>query len=92
MICASVEIAAGPQFSPEYVYSVKQKSHLLTELIDTLPEAYREAVKLRILEGSSYQEIAGQLNIPISTVSTKIHKGKGLLLALVKSKGVLQTA
>ena len=73
--------------SPEYFYKVKQARELIQELIDRLPETYREALRLRVLEDCSYEEIAQKLNIPLNTVSTKIHKAKKLLAVIFKEKG-----
>jgi RNA polymerase sigma-70 factor (ECF subfamily) len=66
--------------NPEYVYSGLETREILNSLINRLPEAYREPLRLRILEDYSYEEIASQLKVPLPTVSTKIHKGKKILL------------
>ena len=44
-----------------------------------LPEVFRVAVILRDVEDLSYDEIAGVLDIPIGTVMSRIHRGRGLL-------------
>ena len=46
-----------------------------------LPEAYRAAVILRDVEDLSYDEIARALDVPIGTVMSRIHRGRGLLRA-----------
>jgi RNA polymerase sigma-70 factor, ECF subfamily len=53
-----------------------------------LPDAYREVLRLRVLQGMSYDEIAKKLSIPMNTVSTKIHKGKKLLSGILKENGI----
>ena len=84
----SVEVADRPESSPEYSYKVKQARELIHELIGRLPEAYREALKLRVLEDCTYEEIAERLKIPLNTVSTRIHKGKKLLSMIFKDRGL----
>jgi RNA polymerase sigma-70 factor (ECF subfamily) len=82
------DIADGEKSSPEYYYKLKQGREILAELISRLPEAYREALRLRVLEDLSYDEIAERLKIPLNTVSTKIHKGKKLLSVLFRERGL----
>jgi RNA polymerase sigma-70 factor (ECF subfamily) len=84
------DIADGEKSSPEYYYKQKQGREILSELIGSLPEAYRETLRLRVLEDASYDEIAEKLKIPLNTVSTKIHKGKKLLGILFRERGLTE--
>jgi RNA polymerase sigma-70 factor, ECF subfamily len=59
----------------------------LGRLLEQVPEAYREALRLRIVEELEYQEIAERLQIPINTVSTRIFKGKNVLVPLLRKAG-----
>jgi len=45
----------------------------------TIPEAFRTAVLLRDVHEFSYEEIAGILDVPIGTVMSRIHRGRGQL-------------
>ena len=47
--------------------------------IESLPEAFRIAVLLADVEGFSYKEIAGTLNVPIGTVMSRLSRGRKLL-------------
>ncbi len=87
-ISEPVDIADGEKASPEYFYKIKQGREIISEMISRLPEAYRETLRLRILEDFSYEEIAEKLKIPLNTVSTKIHKGKKLLTLVFREKGL----
>ena len=82
------DIADSEKSSPEYHYNIKQGREILSDLIGRLPEAYRETLRLRVLEDLSYEEIAQKLKIPLNTVSTKIHKAKKLLAVLFQEKGL----
>lgn len=84
------ELTDEGQHNPEYSYSLKQGRKILQDLIQRLPDAYRETMRLRVQEDLSYEEIASRLNLPINTVSTKLHKGKKLLALLLKERGVTE--
>ncbi len=47
--------------------------------MDSLPENYRLPVILRYTENLSYQEIADILQVPVSTVETRLFRGRKLL-------------
>ena len=47
--------------------------------VDALPESYRLAVLLSDVEGLSYKEIAEDLDIPIGTVMSRLHRGRKAL-------------
>ena len=47
--------------------------------LDSLPEAFRDAVWLRDVEEFSYAEIAEMLNVPIGTVMSRISRGRRML-------------
>lgn len=56
-------------------------------LLERVPEAYREALRLRVVEDLDYQEIAGRLGVSVNTVATRIFKGKGVLTELLRKSG-----
>lgn len=49
--------------------------------IDQLPDAFRETLVLSDVEGLSYQEIAGVLEIPVGTVKSRLFRARQLLQA-----------
>jgi RNA polymerase sigma-70 factor (ECF subfamily) len=71
--------------NPEFAYESKQTRTRVGRMIEGLPQAYREALRLRVLGDLTYEEIAAEMHLPVNTVSTKIHKGKKLLAALHES-------
>jgi RNA polymerase sigma-70 factor (ECF subfamily) len=44
-----------------------------------LPEHYREAVLLSVVEGLSYAEMAQRMRCPLGTVMSRLHRGRMLL-------------
>jgi len=50
-----------------------------------LDPKYREVVELYHYEGLTYDEIAQTLAIPIGTVMTRIHRGRGRLADALKT-------
>jgi RNA polymerase sigma-70 factor (ECF subfamily) len=57
----------------------------LQAALDSLPEAFREAVWLRDVEEFSYAEIAEMLNVPIGTVMSRISRGRRMLYEKLSS-------
>ena len=51
----------------------------LQAALDSLPDAFRNAVWLRDVEEFTYAEIAEMLNVPIGTVMSRISRGRRLL-------------
>ena len=52
----------------------------LQAALDSLPDAFREAVWLRDVEELSYAEISAVLDVPMGTVMSRISRGRRLLL------------
>jgi RNA polymerase sigma-70 factor (ECF subfamily) len=74
--------APGSPFGGETPESLLLHNTLAPELqsaLDALPDAFRQAVWLRDVEGFSYAEIASMLDAPIGTVMSRISRGRGLL-------------
>jgi len=51
----------------------------LQAALRSLPEDYRAAVVLCDVVGFGYREIADTLDVPVGTVRSRIHRGRGLL-------------
>ena len=56
-----------------------EKSRLIREAINKLPEKYRMAIILRHHEEKSYDEIAQILNLPLGTVKARIFRAREML-------------
>jgi RNA polymerase sigma-70 factor (ECF subfamily) len=51
----------------------------LDELIGTLPDGYREAVKLAEMDGLTQQEVAHQFGITLSGAKSRVQRGRAML-------------
>lgn len=62
----------------------RKLAHCIRPMIDTLPEKYKEALRLAEIEGLSQKDLAHQLDISYSAAKSRVQRGrerlKGLLL------------
>lgn len=73
------------QETPHVVYLRKLEREQVREAIESLPDAYREIVVLRDIEGFTYQEIAMVLNCPAGTVMSRLGRARGKLRKLLST-------
>ncbi|MBS3975372.1 MAG: sigma-70 family RNA polymerase sigma factor [Syntrophomonadaceae bacterium] len=76
---------------PEDYYESREIQQLVQRAIAELPEKYRVPLVLRFLEDLTYQQIAEVMELPVSTIETRLYRGKALLqkrLSIVMEKGV----
>jgi RNA polymerase sigma-70 factor (ECF subfamily) len=78
----------GPAETPETLLLRETMTPELQQAIDSLPEAFRQAVWLRDVEEFSYAEIAAMLRIPIGTVMSRISRGRHLLFERLNPRRV----
>lgn len=71
--------------NPHVVYLRKLEREQVREAIESLPDAYREIVVLRDIEGFTYQEIALVLDCPAGTVMSRLGRARGKLRKLLSA-------
>lgn len=81
----SSESAGSAQDNPHMVYLRKLEREQVREAIESLPDAYREIVVLRDIEGFTYQEIATVLDCPAGTVMSRLGRARGRLRKLLSA-------
>ncbi len=64
---------------PEVSYDRQETKAFIEKSIADLPEKYKEPVILRYLENLSYQQIADRMDVPVSTIETRLYRGRLLL-------------
>ena len=65
---------------------VVEQGRVLLELAGELPEGYREPLLLRCVKGMSHREIARVLELPETTIETRIARGRRMLRELASRK------
>jgi RNA polymerase sigma-70 factor (ECF subfamily) len=70
---------ANPELDPEATIAQRELRALLEHAIDKLPNAFREIVVARLIEGMSVEEAAEVFGILPQTVKTRLHRGRALL-------------
>ncbi|MCY3735477.1 MAG: RNA polymerase sigma factor [Gemmatimonadaceae bacterium] len=74
---------------PEARLLTRETQRLVREEIDDLPPALREVLVLHGFEQLGYEEIARVLDIPVGTVSSRIHTARRRLAAGLQGRGVV---
>jgi len=79
------ESTADTQETPHVVYLRKLEREQVRQAIESLPDAYREIIVLRDIEGFTYQEIATVLECPAGTVMSRLGRARGRLRKLLSA-------
>jgi RNA polymerase sigma-70 factor (ECF subfamily) len=81
LVDQAASLPGGPAAldTPERILMRETLDADLQAALDTLPEAFREAVWLRDVEEFSYAEIAKMLDVPVGTVMSRISRGRRIL-------------
>ncbi|WP_221569339.1 MULTISPECIES: RNA polymerase sigma factor SigW [Bacillaceae] len=77
------QIAVAEQLPEEKVETFELQDRIQKEIMH-LPPKYRSAIALKYLEELSLKEISDILQIPVSTVKTRIHRGREALRKRLK--------
>lgn len=71
---------------PEDMMLADERTRLIDEAIEQLPENYRRIIKLRHSEDMEYEEIAKVLKIPMGTVKVHLHRARAALARMLEGK------
>jgi RNA polymerase sigma-70 factor, ECF subfamily len=63
-------------------------SRAVAEAMSALPDEQREVVILKEYEGLTFPEIAETLDVPLSTVKTRLYRGLGQLRVRLERQGI----
>ena len=77
-----IEVAderVAPSESVEDLVARKEMSEAVARALTELPEDQRVAILLKEFHGLTFQEIADQLDCPLSTVKTRLYQGLSVL-------------
>lgn len=75
------EIHSSPEFSsnPEVLLLRNADAQAVRQAMEKLPTEFREPLVLRELEGLSYKEIAGIMEVPLGTVMSRLARARDYL-------------
>ncbi len=72
--------------TPEDLLVRDEKRKLVWEGLDRLSEEMRMAVILRDIQGHSYEEMAGILDLPLGTVKSRVNRARLALAEVLREK------
>lgn len=67
--------------------AIDSSSQPILDIIHEMPQIYRAVLEMRFVEECSTREIASRLHLKESTVNTRIHRGRLLLIKKLKEEG-----
>lgn len=72
-------LLASEDLTPEGQVLLSETQRRIRNAIDDLPEKYKSVVILKYLHDMSLQEIGDVLGMPVTTVKTRVHRGREFL-------------
>jgi RNA polymerase sigma-70 factor (ECF subfamily) len=72
-------LLASQENTPENQLLVSEAQKHIREVIDKLPEKYKSVIVLRYMHDLSLQEISDVLQMPVTTIKTRVHRGREYL-------------
>jgi len=83
------EIApAGRGPNPLELIEARDLSRAVAAAVESLPQEQREVIVLKEYQGLTFLEIAQALDLPISTVKTRLYRGLGQLRLHLEREGI----
>ncbi len=73
-------------YIPDKTLIAGQRSKILEDAVNSLPEKYRQVILMRHTEDKDYQEIADELKLPLGTVKAHIFRARDMLYRRLKKK------
>ncbi|CAM4473132.1 RNA polymerase sigma factor SigW [Paenibacillus phoenicis] len=76
----------GDERTPETEYLLSETQLTIHQAIEGLPAKYKSVIVLRYLQELSLQEISEVLDMPVTTVKTRVHRGREFLRKKLEHK------
>lgn len=77
---------ADTSWVPEELMVSDERTRLIEEAIEKLPDNYRKVIRLRHSDDLEYEEIAKVLKIPMGTVKVHLHRARALLARMLEGR------
>ena len=72
--------------TPDHASERAEQARRLTDLAAQLPDGYREPLILKCVRGLSYRQIGELMNLPETTIETRIARGRRMLRELAMTQ------
>ncbi|OPA73353.1 RNA polymerase sigma factor SigW [Paenibacillus selenitireducens] len=72
--------------TPETEYMLSETQQMIRQAIDSLPAKYKTVMVLRYMQELSLQEISDVLDMPVTTIKTRVHRGREFLRKKLERK------
>ena len=83
------ESLGAQQVTPRQIAEQNELETALQACLETLPDLYRHAFVLRIVDEQAYREIAETLNCPEGTIKSRLNQARRRLRDCLQANGVL---
>jgi RNA polymerase sigma-70 factor (ECF subfamily) len=82
---------ASEEPTPEGHVLLSETQRRIREAIEALPKKYKSVVVLKYLHDMSLQEIGDVLDMPVTTVKTRVHRGREFLRKKLEQEDIIGT-
>lgn len=65
--------------TPEQLLIKKEDSEELVDILNSIPDIYKEVLEKFYFEEMTYEEIAKEENVAVKTIASRLYRGKNLL-------------
>ena len=72
--------------TPESEMLISETQRIIHQAIDTLPPKYKTVMILRYIHELSLQEVGDILDMPVTTIKTRVHRGREFLRKKLEHK------
>ena len=72
--------------TPESELMLSETQRVIHEAMETLPPKYKSVMVLRYMQDLSLQEISDVLDMPVTTVKTRVHRGREFMRKKLEHK------
>jgi RNA polymerase sigma-70 factor (ECF subfamily) len=80
---------ASEELTPEGHAVLSDTQRSIRKAMDALPSKYKSVVILKYLHDMSLQEIGDVLGMPVTTVKTRVHRGREFLRRKLEQEDLL---
>lgn len=74
-----IPLISSSETHPEEYFQRRETQEIVRNAVAELPDKYRLPLVLRYLEDLTYKEIAEYMDLPVTTIETRLYRGKSML-------------